>query len=673
MDNLKLLNNVRKIDGIELNMNKHTEDIKDLSSQMEHKASKLEVFLKENGININDFDEETRQTFLEAQGIDVNYILGEGNVKPINTTFFNYKKDYFKDIAWTQGQISTTDGKTIVNSASRHHTTLIPITLQKYIFNKPYDRLFLYDENEDMLLYSVSSNTEYEVTHSSAKYIRIVSLTENYAGMTMTVENAKDEIKDEYIPINDIKENIKNSGEFATIGDNTDYISSITWTQGTLSSSDGTTIIPSATKYHTDFLTLPNGTYELNYTPTYVFYYDENNNMIKYTAGKEIIVSNQKIKIVMASEYYQACTLMSSNKDKINLDLIPIDGIKNEISSSYQTDVVLPREIQVLADNEFTIYYNNIIKGFNTRDAYEFVGFYNDNDNYRFNDRVVYVPSETTADRLVQFGVKFVNPIQPTIWKNFSLKVVPKSNGQGLTKKVMFIGDSLTAKGAYTQELLNLFENDSMKIELLGGQGSGLNQHEGRVGWRAWDYCNLATGEYGYTGANAFYNPNTNTFDFEYYMNQKGYSDVDIVGICLGTNDLVRDHNNDIETDMMASYRKIIASIKAFNPNIKIMIWLTPLKASMNYSNRYLVDARIEVIKRLIKEYDSRENENIFVVPVYCNINPQEDYPFKEVIINKRLGTVAKINTDNTHLNEETGYPHIADVFYSYIKYIGAK
>lgn len=35
MDNLKLLNNVRKIDDIELNMNKHTEDIKDLSSQMD--------------------------------------------------------------------------------------------------------------------------------------------------------------------------------------------------------------------------------------------------------------------------------------------------------------------------------------------------------------------------------------------------------------------------------------------------------------------------------------------------------------------------------------------------------------------------------------------------------------------------------------------------------------
>ena len=40
MDNLKLLNNVRKIDGIELNMNKHTEDIKDLSSQMDTIANK---------------------------------------------------------------------------------------------------------------------------------------------------------------------------------------------------------------------------------------------------------------------------------------------------------------------------------------------------------------------------------------------------------------------------------------------------------------------------------------------------------------------------------------------------------------------------------------------------------------------------------------------------------
>ena len=61
--------------------------INDLSSQIKEKANKNEVFNKENGININDFDETTRETFLNAQGIDVNYVLGEGNVKPVNTSF----------------------------------------------------------------------------------------------------------------------------------------------------------------------------------------------------------------------------------------------------------------------------------------------------------------------------------------------------------------------------------------------------------------------------------------------------------------------------------------------------------------------------------------------------------------------------------------------------------
>ena len=59
------------------------------SSQLRDKASKQEVFLVKDGININDFDETTRATFLNAQGIDVNYVLGERNVKPVNTSFMD--------------------------------------------------------------------------------------------------------------------------------------------------------------------------------------------------------------------------------------------------------------------------------------------------------------------------------------------------------------------------------------------------------------------------------------------------------------------------------------------------------------------------------------------------------------------------------------------------------
>lgn len=63
MDNLKLLNNVRKIDGIELNMNKHTEDIKDLSSQMDTIVQQAKekgfVTYKEFGAKLNGVDDDT--------------------------------------------------------------------------------------------------------------------------------------------------------------------------------------------------------------------------------------------------------------------------------------------------------------------------------------------------------------------------------------------------------------------------------------------------------------------------------------------------------------------------------------------------------------------------------------------------------------------------------------
>ena len=77
------------------------------------KQLKNEVFLKQNGININDLDEETRQAILENNSIDINYVLGVENVKNINvadntvdynnTTFFDIEKsvnvfDYTKAI-----------------------------------------------------------------------------------------------------------------------------------------------------------------------------------------------------------------------------------------------------------------------------------------------------------------------------------------------------------------------------------------------------------------------------------------------------------------------------------------------------------------------------------------------------------------------------------------------
>lgn len=71
--------------GLDVKIAKIDEQLDKKTSELDKKKVNIdETYLKANGININDFDEETRRTFLEAQGIDINYVLGKGNVKNEN-------------------------------------------------------------------------------------------------------------------------------------------------------------------------------------------------------------------------------------------------------------------------------------------------------------------------------------------------------------------------------------------------------------------------------------------------------------------------------------------------------------------------------------------------------------------------------------------------------------
>lgn len=125
MDNLKLLNNVRKIDGIELNMNKHTEDIKDLSSQMDtietKKATKEEVRTERNRIDnliINSaVGSDKDSELVDGRNNNVNYSTIGNNIR--NTTsniysllknVFNFKKELITNLLNINNM---TDGKMI--------------------------------------------------------------------------------------------------------------------------------------------------------------------------------------------------------------------------------------------------------------------------------------------------------------------------------------------------------------------------------------------------------------------------------------------------------------------------------------------------------------------------------------------------------------------------------
>lgn len=136
---------------------------------------------------------------------------------------------------------------------------------------------------------------------------------------------------------------------------------------------------------------------------------------------------------------------------------------------------------------------------------------------------------------------------------------------------LLCIGDSTVDHDVMTAKIKSFFTENGKNVTLLGtlgdGKGTG-NNNEGRAGWTTSDYFTNKT----YDGVvNPFYNPDTETFDFKYYMNQQGYTSVDFVAIQLGINDL---YNFD-DTKIISTWENIkamIDSIHTFNPSVKVIL-----------------------------------------------------------------------------------------------------
>ena len=314
------------------------------------------------------------------------------------------------------------------------------------------------------------------------------------------------------------------------------------------------------------------------------------------------------------------------------INTFPIDDILGLSGIGYNHEIVLPRNFVIVEGIESSIYFNNIVRYADT----DKIGNITVSGCDSVTNRYARYKRSVTGDITCRINLKSLESGSTYLSKSISGVCIPKDSGNGLNKKVLFIGDSLTDATTYSREIVKLFSTDVMNIELLGTRGNGDAKHEGRSGWRAWEYVNLSVGEYGYSGTNAFYNESKQTFDFTYYMNTQGYSSVDYVFINLGTNDIGRNHHN-TDNDIIESYNFMINSIKAFNPNVKILLWLPPTRAlGMIGTNKEPINTALRANQLIINTYDNREDENIFLVPVYFNIDPYHDYRYETVNVSDR-------------------------------------
>ena len=365
---------------------------------------------------------------------------------------------------------------------------------------------------------------------------------------------------------------------------------------------------------------------------------------------------------ITTGSQYVLNTYQSGGLDQ-RVFIMPADEVK----------LKLPPTIPALVGKEINIYFENVVLADNF-------------DNFKLdvvcdigthqNERWTSTP--TTAGTY---------PLTLKVIRNGSAIAIATTNivvkaanvGIGVNKKAIFIGDSTTAWRVYTGELINLFgADDGMDLTLLGSRGSGANLHEGRAGWKTINYTTNAPAE-GLT--NAFWNPTTSSFDFAYYMAQMGYTGTDYVNINLGINDVFvylddASLNSEI-AGVLTRFDTMIASIKAYNTNIKIGIAVTipPSKDQDAFGKNYgsaqtqwrYKRNNFMFVEKLIDKYKNREGELLYLVPINVNLDTVHNMEVETVAANSRNTTKITRQANGVH-PAIAGFNQIADVFYYWHK-----
>lgn len=377
----------------------------------------------------------------------------------------------------------------------------------------------------------------------------------------------------------------------------------------------------------------------------------------KLTTGKLALVLNKQCNCKLENLKLEECMTIEGYQ---TLEEVITDVEELKLKSQGIKELVLPSVIPTVKEFETNIFWDNTLLNTNIKsveriDIANSIGGRNNvmEDRWR-----IYLPSNTT-DITQTFNIYFNDTTNISNAIKADIKVLDKNIGDGETRKIIFIGDSLTDNNVYEPELLKLFENDVMNIELLGSRGSAPNLHEGRAGWTTKHYCTQSSFN---NRNNAFWNPNTSKFDFNYYMNQQNYDNVDYVFINMGTNDMAN-----ANTETLGYFTEMLNSIKAFNSNIVVFIGLCPPLSSRS-DNYRLKNKRIELMKLLLDEFDNRQSERIIINPLVLNFDARNGFPTQVIAGTRHDNESLKVVTDNTHpLNSE--YFKMADTIYCSIKY----
>lgn len=360
--------------------------------------------------------------------------------------------------------------------------------------------------------------------------------------------------------------------------------------------------------------------------------------------------------------------------------------------------LVLPSVIYGVVGIEMNIYFDNVLLVINP-DNYAFkVICGNGWKGVQQSDRWTFLPKNEDVGEL-PFQLEVHDQNNAVIARaETRIRILPADAGAGQKVTLLCVGDSLTHVAVYTQHLLDLCQGaDNPRLTLIGshrGDGaSAANLHEGYGGrtteWFATCYTSTARqGPWTQRGSPFLYldADKKPKLDFGQYCRDLNKGEApDIVTFFLGINDTVpcTDANIDAQIDRTLKYFEIlIAMVHAVKKNTKIGVVLIPPPAATQdafgancacvYTRWQTKRNQHRLVERLIEHFGDRDKDQIFLLPVYVNLDCRHNYPVNNASWNSRT-TAQGIRQVNALHPAPEGYRQIGDSFYCWIKAVVSK
>ena len=320
--------------------------------------------------------------------------------------------------------------------------------------------------------------------------------------------------------------------------------------------------------------------------------------------------------------YYNGRSISWSKNDSIFCNTIPL-------TNWYQRE-----NIPIYINNKklnFTLDYR-----INKPYVDDFGYFYRLNNGFNYNGNPFYFANDAGANLTTN-------------------SIVKKNTTSIANKKILTVGDSVTRRGWYQQQI----KNHVPTVEFVGTQTSYYNniKCEGYSGLRSEDVLQnpVLSLTDGTTAINPFYNSDTQKIDFEYYCTTNNIHP-DYVIIEFGLNETSGKNYN-------ACMRNFIAEIKKYDSSIIVYVVQPFGESDTGAPNKKTANHRQAMENCVLQSY---KFEDCVKIPCYFIMVDEYDYDYTDVDYGYGDATV-HIASDGVHPKEQTGFAKLGDMIYNWL------